>query len=117
MNGFCLDENGDVVIKKDIVMVSGEALVAQNVKSVLKTNKKEWFLNNEEGIDFKSILVKNPDFERIRDEVQSGLKQIDKSFLITEYESELKGRVLAIKFKARNQKGETLEEVVKIANR
>lgn len=59
MKGFALDEKGDLIIENnEIVMVNGNDLLKQNVKSVLSTNKGEWSLNVEEGINFNNILGK-----------------------------------------------------------
>lgn len=60
MRSFLLDNNGDVVIKgSDILMVEGSELLAQKVRTVLGTNKGEWFANEDEGIDNRVILGKN----------------------------------------------------------
>lgn len=59
MKGFALDANGDLLIKKnDIQMIEGAELTRQTVKTVLSTNKGEWSLNIDEGINFKDILGK-----------------------------------------------------------
>lgn len=59
MKGFALDEHGDVVIQNgEIQMVYGANLTAQTVKSVLSTQKGEWFLDANEGINRDNILGK-----------------------------------------------------------
>lgn len=59
IKSFKLDSNGDVVIKDNkISMVEGAELTAQTVRTVLGTNKGEWFSNLDEGISFKNILGK-----------------------------------------------------------
>ena len=59
MKNFLLDENGDLVIEHgEIQMAYGAELTAQTLKSVLGTQKGEWFLNWEEGIDLNAILGK-----------------------------------------------------------
>ena len=59
MKGFALDSNGDVKIKNgEIQMVIGTELTRQTVQSVLGTNKGEWFINWDEGINFDNILGK-----------------------------------------------------------
>lgn len=59
MKGFMLDEHGDVVIDAgEIQMVHGVELTAQTIKSVLQTQKGEWFLDWEEGINHNEILGK-----------------------------------------------------------
>lgn len=59
MKDFMLDENGDTIIENgDIQMVHGGELTKQTIKSVLGTQKGEWFLNWEQGIDHNEILGK-----------------------------------------------------------
>lgn len=109
MKGFAL-ENGDVKIEKGkICMISGDELIRQSAEAVIGTNKGEWFLNKNEGINFKNILKKNPNLDVIRDEIQSGLNQIDDSFVITHYSNNFEGRTLKIYFKARNASGKEIE--------
>ena len=60
MKGFKLDSNGDVVIKENqIVMVGEKELLRQSIQQVLGTNKGEWSLNKEEGVNFYNILGKH----------------------------------------------------------
>lgn len=59
MKGFALDEHGDIVIQNgEIQLLHGSSLTAQTVKSVLGTQKGEWFLNINEGINHRNILGK-----------------------------------------------------------
>lgn len=59
MKGFKLTSSGDVEIKNNqIQMIEGSELLRQKVECVLGTNKGEWFLNPDEGINFRNILGK-----------------------------------------------------------
>ena len=59
MKGFALDEKGDLLIQNGTIqMVHGTELTAQTIKSVLGTQKGEWFLDYNEGIDHNAILGK-----------------------------------------------------------
>ena len=59
MKGFALNEQGDLLIENgDIQMAHGAELTKQKIKSVLGTQKGEWFLNWEEGINYDNILGK-----------------------------------------------------------
>lgn len=59
MKGFALNEQGDVIIQNgEIQMVYGANLTAQTVRSVLSTQKGEWFLDSNEGINLNNILGK-----------------------------------------------------------
>lgn len=109
MKGFKIDRDGDVVIEHGVIpMVSDALLTAQKVQTVLGTNQGEWFLNKDEGINFRNILVKNPDYDAIRDEVNNGLFQVDSSFNLDTFEHELEDRTLHVEFTASNGTGQKI---------
>ena len=59
MKGFALDEKGDLLIENgEIQLVHGAELTMQTIKSVLGTQKGEWFLNSDEGVNHNEILGK-----------------------------------------------------------
>lgn len=97
--------NGDVVVGKTIEMVDGSELLRQKVERVIGTNLGEWSYDEEEGIDFRVVLVKNPDEAEIRATIESALIRIDETFAITEFSLAMKGRVAAISFRAVNGDG------------
>jgi len=76
MKTFKLDRNGDVVIKNNkIEYVENLELVAQTVKQVLNTNLGEWFYNENEGVDYKVLLAKNPNYDLIQDTINTAVQQ------------------------------------------
>lgn len=78
MKGFALDENGDLlIINNEIVMIHGTDLLRQKVETVLNTNKGEWSLNVEEGINFSNILGKNTETTKPRAKSGSGDSRIN----------------------------------------
>lgn len=108
MIGFELDENGDVLIENNqIQMINGDELIPQTLKSVIGTNKGEWFLNEDEGITFENILGKFVDEDIIKSEIEEGLSQIDSTFSITEFSYEFNNdkRKLYVSFSAVNDDG------------
>jgi len=108
-----ISASGDLELKKnDFDFVSGKDLTAQKCRLILSTNKKEWFLNENEGINFRAILVKNPNQDEIIDTVRAGLRQVDDTFEITEYHFETIKRHLILTFKAINSSGEELNLAV-----
>ena len=59
IKGFVIDDKGDLIIENgSINMVHGTELTKQTIKTVLGTQKGEWFLNWNEGIDHNAILGK-----------------------------------------------------------
>lgn len=76
MKDFLLDNNGDIVIKKnDIGIVEAQNEIAQQIKQVLSSNNGEWIFNEKYGINFHNLLVKTIDNEIIIDEINKGLAQ------------------------------------------
>lgn len=109
MKGFALDSNGDVIIENNrIKMIDGNELIRQKVQTVIGTNKGEWFLNIDEGIDFNNLLGKKKDDEIIRNEIIQGLQQVDSSFVLETFNCDFdrKNRKLTVNFKAKNSDGE-----------
>ena len=112
-----VNSNGDIEIKNhDLQLVRDKQLTAQKVRLILGTNKGEWLLNEDEGINFRVILTKNPNEDEILDTVRDGLRQIDETFVITEYKFEIKQRHLTLTFKATNDSGETIDFVAEKSN-
>lgn len=110
MKNFALDDKGDVLIKDNVIqMVDDTELICQTCQTVLGTNVKEWFLNENEGIKFRNILIKNPDFDVIRNEVKRGLLQVDSTFALDSFEYQVKNRRLYISFSATNGVGTTVK--------
>lgn len=109
IKGFAL-KDGDVLIEQNrIQMVSGNELLRQTVESVLQTNKKEWFLNWQEGINIYNLLGKRKSDEIIENEILQGLLQVDSSFIIEDFSIiEEEGRNMKIYFTARTSSGESI---------
>ena len=114
MRDILLDNTGDVIINNnDVQLVSGKELTRQKVKLVLSTNKGEWLLNENEGINFKVMLVKKHNEDEVMDTIRDGLRQIDETFVIEEYNIiQTINRKLIVEFKAVNEDGEELRLAV-----
>lgn len=110
MNGFALDENGDVLIENNqISIVTGNELLRQKVLTVLKTNLREWFFDWEQGVDFENLLGKNANEELARYEIERGLRQVDSTFTLTEFAYSVNDeRRATITFAAQLANGETV---------
>ena len=107
MTSFALDENNDIrIVNNQIQMVNGTDLMKQTVKTVIGTNKGEWCLNEDEGINFQNISGKSiPDDEVIKNEIEQGLMQVDNSFAVTSFTADFnsKSRALNVTFQAENE--------------
>lgn len=66
-------------------MVHGSDLTMQKLKTVFGTQKGEWFLDWERGINRNDIFGKQrPTDEEIKAELQDGASQVDENFVIDE---------------------------------
>ena len=110
MKDFKLDLGGDIVLEKGkSPFVSDKDLTVQKVRQTLKTNLGEWKYDEEEGIDLRSIFVKNPNEELIEDIIMTGLLQVDETFRMTAFECVNSGnRHLKISFSAVNDNNEEI---------
>lgn len=114
MQGFLLDENGDIVIENGkIGLVSDNELKAQTIRTVLKTNKGEWFLNENEGINFYTIMGKGVTDEARLSQIKSALSQVDDSMQVTGFNStdDTKKRTSLLSFTAVGNDGVPLNFV------
>lgn len=108
MRDLRLNENGDIIISgRDLHFVSDTSLTLQKVKQILSTNKGE-SLDENEGINFGVFLKKNPSEDEMLDTILDGLRQVDESFVITEYSFDTNKRHLTLTFKATNDSGEVI---------
>ena len=99
--------NGDVVISNhDVQLVYDKGLTMQKIQLILGTNQGEWELNENEGINFRVILTKHPSEEEILSTLREGLKQVDDSFIITDYEFTTVNRKMFIKLVIQSDNGD-----------
>lgn len=54
---------GDIFIGNDLVMVTGQEELRQNIENRLAVNVGEWFLNVNLGLDYSAIQGKTTDSE------------------------------------------------------
>lgn len=106
MKGFALDESGDVkIMNNDISMVSGNELLIQKIRQVLRTNQGEWWLQPKEGVPVQKILKKNPNIAQVKDYVKSAVAQVDSSLRITACDVKMEGRQMTITFSVMGKAG------------
>lgn len=111
MTDLALDERGDVIIENDdIITVTGDSLIAQQVRSVLRTNLQEWFFDWDQGIDFGNLLGKGVNEELVRFEIERGLAQVDAALTITDFALTVDSarRLAKVRFTARTESGEEI---------
>ena len=117
IKGFAL-KNGDLCIENnEIKMINGEELKRQSIESVLNTNKGEWSLNIDEGINFSNILgkkrsgISDEDADRqLISEIQGGINQVDDSLVVESFNisHNAKSRKVTVNFTASNGTSDTI---------
>ncbi|MFD1777004.1 DUF2634 domain-containing protein [Paenibacillus rhizophilus] len=71
-----VDETGDLVFAGgELQLVSGPEEIAQSCRMAVGTNKGEWFLDLDFGIDFSRIMGKSVTEDDVRDELTEGMFQ------------------------------------------
>src|SRR5690554_2349142 len=111
--------NGDLIFdaRNNLVMVEGEDEIAQSIERVLTTNKGEWFLNLEHGLDYQEIQGKGRDVEGIKLAITEAILQEERVSEVEGIDTSLdKNRHLKINVTVRLQEGDVLEmsEVIDI---
>lgn len=70
--------DGDLIFNNDeLAMINGQEEQVQCVRINLSTNKGEWFLDPDMGIDFGLFLGKNLAVEEMTEELRDALHQLD----------------------------------------
>ncbi|OMF28298.1 DUF2634 domain-containing protein [Paenibacillus sp. FSL H8-0259] len=76
MQSLKLDDSGDLIfLSGELQLITGPDEIAQCCELALGTNKGEWILDPDMGIDFARITGKGVTEEEIRDELTSGVLQ------------------------------------------
>lgn len=66
MKAFKVDDKGDLIIENgDLVMIDGDEEIAQSMERRLSTNKNEWFLDLDFGLDYEAIRGKGVTRDRV----------------------------------------------------
>lgn len=112
MKSFAIDENGDVIIENnEIQMAEGNELLRQTVQSNIATQKGEWFLDWEQGVERSNIIGKGVTEETVQAEIEDALQQVDDTLNITEFDYSTNGRKSKVKFKAATEENDKEIEV------
>lgn len=109
MKGFKVDEKGDIVFENgSIALVENDELKAQTLRTVMATNKGEWFLNENEGVDFKFLLGKGITEEMRLAQCNDACNQVDANLHILNFKTDIEkaSRKSSIRFTA--QSGDTV---------
>lgn len=115
MKDFKLDDNNDILISgNDIELAHGIDVTIQAFETTLETQKGEWFLNNELGINFDNVLGKPiPSEEITKDELNQGIAQVNEDYNIsgfsTAYDNTNRSRTITLELT--NNQDETIPQI------
>lgn len=111
-------QNGDLVFdgQNNLAMVEGREEEGQAIERALTTNKGEWFLNLDHGLEYAEIQGKGRDKEGIRLAVTEAIHQDDRVEDIEGIDIDINraARRLEVKCKVKIITGHTLQEVIAI---
>lgn len=111
MKGFKLDSKGDVIFENgDIAFASDNELKAQTIRTVIGTNKGEWPLNKNEGINFDYVLGKGITDDMIMTQIIDGMRQVDETLYLDNFKctEDKNSRKKTVIFSASDTKNNTL---------
>lgn len=117
MNSFLLDKKGDLKkVNGDFQFISGKDEVVQQIKQILKTNKGEWFRNEDYGITYENLQQRHINEDLVKDVVRDGISQCSEDITIESIEIGYKKeyRLLYVEFKAYFSDGERYDNTIEL---
>lgn len=89
--------DGDLVFENgDVVMVDGDEEIIQSVQTTFQTNKGEWFLNTDFGLDRSPLLTKRFDEALAIDAIAEATAQEERIQRIENISFKREGRSLTV---------------------
>lgn len=104
--------NNDLVFdgQNDLAMIEGRDEEVQTIERILTTNKGEWFLNMEHGLDYWAILGKGRDKESIKLAIIEAIMQEERVERVEEIDVKIdESRHMKVYCKVKMKLGDTLE--------
>lgn len=119
MKTFMLDATGDIsFVNSQLQMVNDTEEIVQAIRTVLRSNKKEWAINPNFGIDYLVLWQKHPNEDDIREQVFQAIWQVNRVDQATNLDIgfDKTKRELSISFEAKAKDGTELKvEVNEVA--
>jgi len=101
--------DGDLVFENgDVVMIDEDEEIAQCVRTILQTNKGEWFLNENFGLDRSPLLTKQFDEALAADAIAEAVAQEERIQRIENISFRREGRKLYVELTLVKSDGQTL---------
>ena len=117
MQDILLNKQGDIKkVNGDFPFITGKDEVIQQLKQILKTNKKEWSFNSDYGISYENLQQKKINEDLVKDCIRDGISQCSEDITIESIEIGYKKeyRLLYVEFKAFFSDGERYDSVIEL---
>ena len=117
MKDVLLNKHGDVKkVNGDFQFISGKDEVIQQIKQILKTNKKEWYFNSNYGISYENLRQKKINEDLIKSVIKEGFDQCSEDITIESIEIGFKKslRLLYIEVKSYFSDGERYDNIIEL---
>lgn len=101
-----IDNDGDFIYENgSFVMVQGDEQLAQEVRIAIQTNRGEWFMDYDEGMDRNYLLGKNYNENRARSSIIESLMNVSEPLTVEQITFRKELRVLYIDLTLKKQNG------------
>lgn len=117
MKDILLNKHGDIKkVNGDFQFINGKDEVVQQIKQILKTNKKEWYFNSDYGISYENLQQKKINEDLIKSVVKEGFDQCSEDITIESIEIGFKKslRLLYIEVKSYFSDGERYDNIIEL---
>lgn len=118
MQDILLNKQGDIKkVNGDFQFINGKDEVVQQIKQILKTNKKEWFFNPDYGISYENLQQKKINEDLIKSVIKEGFDQCSEDITIESIEIGFKKslRLLYIEVKSYFSDGERYDNTIELS--
>lgn len=118
MQDILLNKHGDIKkVNGDFQFITGKDEVVQQLKQILKTNKKEWFFNPDYGISYENLQHKKINEDLIKSVIKEGFDQCSEDITIESIEIGFKKslRLLYIEVKSYFSDGERYDNTIELS--
>lgn len=117
MQDILLNKHGDIKkVNGDFQFINGKDEVVQQIKQILKTNKKEWFFNPDYGISYENLQHKKINEDLVKDCIRDGISQCSDDITIESIEIGYKKeyRLLYVEVKSYFSDGERYDSMIEL---
>jgi hypothetical protein len=109
MKAIKLDENGDyVMVNGEFVIIEGDEQLTQEVRMAVQTNKGEWFLDVDEGLNRDALFAKKFDENNAKNSIIESLMRLSEPLSVETITFNRVNRLLLVDMILRKEDGARL---------